>query len=289
MNKKNKFSGLLSQAIEQKANQEIDVKDNIKILPELKTLIPPLTLVEYDLLESSLLAEGCREAIVLWEKKDEFIIIDGHNRYKICQEYGIDFKFQVKEFEDLESAKEWMLVNQLGKRNLTELQKSYLRGLQYKNEKQRTYNIANLKQITEIDKMSISVEQQNTSERLGELHKVSGRTIIRDEKFALGLDTLTSEDSELKHKILNGEIKIATSSIQNLANAVGKNEEKKGILVKEFKARYLSSTDEKPKKLPITELDKKRNILISRIKQISSIEMIDKWLGEAKQVPLLAN
>ena len=280
MNKKSKFSGLLSHAIEQKANQEINVKDNIKILPELKALIPPLTIAEYDLLESSLLTEGCREAIILWENKDEFVIVDGHNRYKICQEYSIDFKFQLKEFENLESAKEWMFVNQLGKRNLTELQKSYLRGLQYENEKQKTYNIANLKPFTEIDNLSISVEQQNTSERLGELHKVSSRTIIRDEKFALGLNALTSDDSELKHKILNGEIKVATSFIQKFANKVGGDENNKEILTAEFKTKYLNSEDNKPKRTPVTDLDKKRKRLIHKIKQLSSIELIDKWLIE---------
>lgn len=73
MNKKSKFSGLLSHAIEQKANQEINVKDNIKILPELKALIPPLTIAEYDLLESSLLKEGCREAIILWEDRKSVV------------------------------------------------------------------------------------------------------------------------------------------------------------------------------------------------------------------------
>lgn len=280
MNKKSKFSGLLSHAIEQKANQEINIKDNIKILPELKALIPPLTMAEYDLLESSLLTEGCREAIILWENKDEFVIVDGHNRYKICQEYSIDFKFQLKEFENLESVKEWMFVNQLGKRNLTELQKSYLRGLQYENEKQKTYNIANLKPFAEVDNVSTSVEQQNTSERLGELHKVSSRTIIRDEKFALGLNALTSDDSELKHKILNGEIKVATSFIQKFVDTVGKNENNKEILIAEFKTKYLNSEGNKPKRTPVTDLDKKRKRLIHKIKQLSSIELIDKWLIE---------
>ena len=71
MNKKSKFSGLLSQAIEQKNNQEVNVKDNINISPELKALIPPLSEEEYNLLENSLITESCREAIILWENKDE--------------------------------------------------------------------------------------------------------------------------------------------------------------------------------------------------------------------------
>ena len=58
---------------------------NLTIDPEFKNLIPPLTSEEYAGLEESILAEGCRDSLVAWHG----ILIDGHNRYEICEKYGI--------------------------------------------------------------------------------------------------------------------------------------------------------------------------------------------------------
>ncbi len=52
----------------------------ITVSEELKAYIDPLTPEEHDALERSLLAEGCRDALVLWGD----LLIDGHNRYGIC-------------------------------------------------------------------------------------------------------------------------------------------------------------------------------------------------------------
>ena len=54
---------------------------NITINEELRSFIDPLTAIEYEALERSLLAEGCRDALVLWGE----VLIDGHNRYDICR------------------------------------------------------------------------------------------------------------------------------------------------------------------------------------------------------------
>jgi ParB-like chromosome segregation protein Spo0J len=66
------------------------------------------------------------------QDEDNYILIDGHTRYKICQNLGKSSNIKVF---DLETTKDWIILNQLGKRNITKETKSYLRGLQYKNEK----------------------------------------------------------------------------------------------------------------------------------------------------------
>jgi hypothetical protein len=60
---------------------------NITVNQELLAYIDPLTTDEHDALERSLLAEGCRDALVLWGD----VLVDGHNRYGICREHGIPF------------------------------------------------------------------------------------------------------------------------------------------------------------------------------------------------------
>ncbi len=84
---------------------------------ELSGLIPPLTEDEYSRLEQSILEEGCRDAIILWGN----IIIDGHNRYRICTKHNIPFRTLQKEFATKDEVKLWMLQNQLSRRNLSDL------------------------------------------------------------------------------------------------------------------------------------------------------------------------
>ena len=67
----------------------------LKIDAEFKQLIPPLTQDERQGLEQSLKAEGCRDALVVWGD----ILIDGHNRYEICQKYSIPFQTVQKDFK----------------------------------------------------------------------------------------------------------------------------------------------------------------------------------------------
>ncbi len=87
---------------------------NIKIDNKFKSLIPPLEEEEYKTLKKSIINEGCREPLTLWNG----IIIDGHNRYKICHNNKIKFKTINKKFKDENEVILWMIDNQLGRRNI---------------------------------------------------------------------------------------------------------------------------------------------------------------------------
>ena len=88
----------------------------LKINPEFKKCIPSLTEDEFQTLEKSLINEGCRDAIVIWNST----IVDGHNRYKICQDQELDFNIIEREFDSEDAAKIWIIDNQKGRRNLTD-------------------------------------------------------------------------------------------------------------------------------------------------------------------------
>lgn len=126
-----------------------EIKKQIRILPELEQLIPPLLAEEVNQLEQNILREGCREALLVWQTTEEtidptttsklpnlYILIDGHNRYRICSKHGIDFKIHLVDFKSLYDVRQYMIDNQLGRRNLTAEQVSYLRGMKYLTEKQ---------------------------------------------------------------------------------------------------------------------------------------------------------
>ncbi len=94
------------------------------INPELRDLIPPLTNEEQVALEASLKADGCRDPIVVWDSED--VVIDGHNRYAICERLGIKYQTHRMQFDSLDAVKIWMIRNQFARRNLTPMQRSEL-------------------------------------------------------------------------------------------------------------------------------------------------------------------
>ena len=95
----------------------------IQINDMLRAYIDPLTEAEYEALERSLLAEGCRDALVLWGD----VLVDGHNRYGICQKHGIPFKVvQNERFQSMEDVMLWMIDNHLGRRSVSDFQRGVL-------------------------------------------------------------------------------------------------------------------------------------------------------------------
>ena len=124
------------------------IKQQIIILDELRDLIPPLQEEESNQLEKNILAEGCREALLIWQTTANildttstqmsavYILVDGHNRYGICLKHKLNFKIHLISFDSLKEVRDYMIDNQLGRRNLIPEQASYLRGLRYNTEKQ---------------------------------------------------------------------------------------------------------------------------------------------------------
>lgn len=96
---------------------------NIVVNPDLQAYIDPLTPEEYTALERSILAEGCRDALVLWGQ----VLVDGHNRYGICQKHGIAFQtVQNTRFTSMEDVHLWMIEQHLGRRSVSDFQRGVL-------------------------------------------------------------------------------------------------------------------------------------------------------------------
>ena len=88
-----------------------------------RAYIDPLTPEEYESLERSILAEGCRDALVLWGD----VLVDGHNRYGICQKHGLPFNtVQNTHFKSIEDVHLWMIDQHLGRRSVSDFQRGVL-------------------------------------------------------------------------------------------------------------------------------------------------------------------
>lgn len=95
----------------------------ITINEDLRAYIDPLTEDEYAALERSLLSEGCRDALVLWGD----LLVDGHNRYGICQKHAIPFNtVQNHAFQSIDDVHLWMIDNHLGRRSVSDFQRGVL-------------------------------------------------------------------------------------------------------------------------------------------------------------------
>jgi ParB-like chromosome segregation protein Spo0J len=92
-----------------------------KIVAEFRDLLPALTLDEYKTLERSICEEGLREPLLVW--KERGILIDGHNRLKICREHGKKYRIIEKSFGSKDDVKFWIWENQEGRRNMTTFQR----------------------------------------------------------------------------------------------------------------------------------------------------------------------
>lgn len=100
---------------------------NIVIDKEFQALIPPLSADEKQQLESNIIADGCRDPLVVWVCTPVgSTLIDGHNRYEICTRLGLPFDTVEKEFDSREDVIVWMVDNQRGRRNLNDFQRTEL-------------------------------------------------------------------------------------------------------------------------------------------------------------------
>ena len=77
-----------------------DLQKDLIIDEEFQDLIRPLTNEEYRLLEESILKDGCRDPIIIWQG----IIVDGKNRYMICRQWDKPYKTTEKQFSCREEA-----------------------------------------------------------------------------------------------------------------------------------------------------------------------------------------
>ena len=178
---------------------------------EFKGLLPELDKETYDLLEKNLLENGCRDAVVLWNG----ILIDGHNRYEICTKHGIPFDTVSKEFATREEALIWIITTQVSRRNLSQIQLSYCRGLHYRADKkvQGTNNQYSQKS----EKPQNEVFQKSTAERLAKQYNVSRTTIERDAKVAEAIDAIGAVSPEAKRKILARETIISKIDLEGMS------------------------------------------------------------------------
>lgn len=88
--------------------------NNIQIDEELENLLPKLEVEKYNLLKADIIKNGCINPIIVWNG----LIVDGHNRYRICKENNIEFKTKEMNFANKQEAMIWAWTTQKARRNV---------------------------------------------------------------------------------------------------------------------------------------------------------------------------
>jgi ParB-like chromosome segregation protein Spo0J len=158
---------------------------NIKIDPEFRDLIPPLSDEELDNLHTSISLDGCLAPLIVW--KQEGILLDGHNRYAFCKKCDYDFQVTEIKLPHRESAINWIIKNQLGRRNVSPDVAARLRGMLYISRKKEH---GGDRKSEESSGKSCHLIESKTREAVAKETGVSPRTIANDATYAEACDKL---------------------------------------------------------------------------------------------------
>jgi hypothetical protein len=193
---------------------------DFRIDEELRSLIPPLSKEEHGQLEENIVKWGCLDPLKVWPvpDTDDVVLLDGHNRFAICSEHNVSYVTESVPLLDRAAAIDWMIANQLGRRNLSAEQIGYLRGKQYQQDKQEITNPGGSNQYREVVGQNDPQPPNSTAAKLAKEHRVSERTIKRDADYAKAIDDIVAATTpEVKQQILGGDSKLTKSAILKMA------------------------------------------------------------------------
>lgn len=190
----------------------------LRIDPEFQSLIPALSQEEYELLEQNIIRDGCRDPISIWND----VILDGHNRYKICLQHSIPFNVMQIGVTSQQDAIAWICANQLGRRNISIETRKYLIGKRYDAEKnkateQNLYQGINPPAAKTLPPGSPTKRAPRTSTTLGKEYNVSHATIQKYGQYAKAIDKLADRNHSIVPKILSGKVKVSQEKLIELA------------------------------------------------------------------------
>ena len=213
---------------------------NILIDSEFQALIPPLSAEERAQLEANLLADGCRDPLVVWAQpapepgthkcyahdeskcdlvpeddvwhcrhcehnpaQQEYVLIDGHNRYEICTRLGIEYGIEEMLFEGRDAVMDWMDANQLGRRNLHPNNFTLILGRRYNRAKKASGGRADR------DFSGDQIDPPKTADKLATEYNVSPATVKRAGQYS---EALAGGVKELAAVVTTGAVSVAAAA-----------------------------------------------------------------------------
>lgn len=227
-----------------------NLQEEIRIDPEFANKIPPIGEDEFNQLRENILAAGeVYEALVVWNG----VLVDGHNRWKVIQEHPeVKWSVRTMDFPDKWAAFEWMYKNQLGRRNLTDEQRTYTIGKMYEARKNaqggtgaNQHTVRNEQTGQFVHSATRENVKAGTAGEIGREVGMDGRSVRRSEKFAKGVDALREVSPEAADKVLSGKANLTKKDVQSISKMPPKAVESAANAI--VKGKPIDATEEKPK------------------------------------------
>lgn len=190
--------------------------NELKINPRFEKFSPKKKPDEIEELKNSLKKKGyVGSPILTWHG----FIVDGHNRYKMCQELGIKIDLE-KNVEELElgdfaeeiDAMDWMLTHQLSSKNLSPGEKlammdEFKEEVRLENEKKKLEGNKLGADVTNGKAVSLQLEAErdrslNTDRQTAQKAGVGVGTVARYNKV------MNSNEEDLKEKVKTGQVTV---------------------------------------------------------------------------------
>lgn len=135
------------------------------------------------------------------------MLVDGHHRKRVLDIHPeIPFTIDEIEFADEDAVDEWIIKNQLGKHNLTEIQMTMLRGLLYKARKNTVGNQGERSADGKFQGSQNANKGKRTAAIVGEELGVDRATVLRSENVVDGIERAAKVDPEFKAEVLSGKV-----------------------------------------------------------------------------------
>ena len=195
--------------------------NDARIDPALSQLMPRPQPDELQLLEEKLLAEGCRDPLVVWA--GENILLDGHNRLDICRRHGLDYEVAEVPLPDHRAAELWVRENQAARRNMTEDQRAInaavikdLLSQQAKEERARKgRSLGGDATPQQLEERKDRLEATSAPKRSGPERERSRTKAARmmdvSERQLRRADTVRRADPELAQRVVDKDISLAAA------------------------------------------------------------------------------
>lgn len=197
---------------------------SFNIDPEFRDKIPPLTADEFAKLEENILADGeVREPLVLWNNT----IIDGHHRWAIIQKHPeIPYKTKQMDFADKWEAIYWICRNQLGRRNITDAQKTVLIAEAQRAQRMTYGGLKNENREEATGRFTTSDQcghlwSEKTREKISKQFGVGEGTVQRSEYYLQGLEAGEKVVPGFREAVTSGAAKAPKTAIMELRNMDG--------------------------------------------------------------------
>jgi len=193
----------------------------IVIDQELEKVWLPPTEEEFETLKTQILRDGCLDPLKVWDRDGELILLDGHNRLKICKEAGLpEPDTTTIDIKNLDEAIIWIIDNQRGRRNATKEQLDYNSGRRYQSAKrleairddEGKFATGDPGDQNDLAGPNASAKKQAKEEGIGPA------TVRRNAKFAEGIDTIREHNPELATGILSSKTPLNKSDVEEVVN-----------------------------------------------------------------------